>query len=117
VPDQYEIGGPIQDSKAAVCTKTIWVTKEGSRIRVRDLEDSHLLNIIRLLRRNAGRHMLGLEISVLAYLKSDPPDGAYSAAEDGYADLLESDVDQFLHETCPTWPALLAEAERRKLQI
>lgn len=69
-------------------TKTIWVTREGERIPVRDMTDSHLHNTITMLRRQ----------SPAAVFVPDSPD-AYIIA------------------SCPTFVAMLAEAQQRGLGL
>ena len=96
-------------------TATIWVTREGERVAVRGMDNQHLVNTIRMLRRNAPKMMAAEELSLYAYLDSDPPDGAYDCASGALSELDEMDADEFLEATVPTFVALLAEAEKRGL--
>lgn len=68
-----------------------WVTKDGREIKIVDMEDSHLLNTIKYLKRT-GRHLVRF--------------GTYgSLAEDMYYD----------EDPSPVYLSLKAEAKRRGL--
>jgi hypothetical protein len=92
-------------------TRQVWVTKEGERIRVRDLTDRHLRNILRFLRPRA------LQRWVLESL--DPSiargDMAQMAEEEARRELERMGPTQFVAEVMkiPTIYALIREAERR----
>lgn len=45
---------------ASAGMEDIWVTKEGEHIKYRDLRDSHLANIIRMLNRNLSAMYSGI---------------------------------------------------------
>ena len=49
IPDDWELPPPLP--RYLTAAKDTWVTKEGRAIRVRELEDSHLRNIDRMLGR------------------------------------------------------------------
>jgi hypothetical protein len=98
-------------------TKTVWVTRSGQQIKVRDMTNSHLINTVRYLRRAVHIQLMQEVISLGAYLETNLPDGAYSAALNAENDLLDMDGDDYLEMEIPTWPALLAEAKRRGLQL
>lgn len=99
-------------------TKTIWVTATGERIRVRDMEDRHLLNTINMLKRyailnyfeaiSAGYFCLGFMRGEMAIL---------SVEQDLRA--LEEDThpEDLLEEEFPIFATMLAEAKRRKLKV
>lgn len=98
-------------------TKTIWVTRDGQRIPVKDMTDSHLINTIRLLRGNALPFKIGELKPLSHYIANDPPDGAYDAAMMEIDQLVEMDDDEYLSARIPTFDAMLAEAKRRKLEL
>lgn len=98
-------------------TATIWVTREGERVKVKDMEDSHLISTIRCLRRHAPRMMAAVKMSLYSYLGSEPPDGAYDCADSAVSELAEMDADEYLEGTVPTFSALMAEAEKRGLRL
>ena len=94
----------------------IWTTKTGHRLRICDMDDSHLLNSIRLLRRTAKLHM-EREIAA-AYAVGSTLNGEMAQF---YCDLdinrmENTSVDEFLDAT-PAYARLVAEAERRGLEI
>lgn len=95
-------GGYDPDSAPDVCghplsvtlpapTATIWVARDGQRVKVTAMTDSHLRNTIAMLRRSIDPTELG---------------------EWDYAT-----VDEALADTCVTFLAMLAEAERRGLEL
>ena len=58
-----------------------WKTKNGHRLRICDMTDNHLLNTIDMLKRYAKKLALKEWSQLLAYLESDPPEGATQCAE------------------------------------
>lgn len=98
-------------------TKTIWVTKEGERIPVKKMDDRHLLNTIRFLRRNAL--MLHAQQIKDAYEFSNTifSEEAFDCHE-RYIRILESMTEEeFLEDICITYNALVAEAKKRRLEV
>jgi len=97
--------------------KTVWTTKSGQTMRFRDMEDSHLLNAIRMLRRNYQRQMLHEALVCDNAYPDGEPDGAAMAAqsEANYA-FEEADEQQDIEQHLPIFGGLLKELERRKLE-
>ena len=96
--------------------KTKWQTKDGTVIPIKDLTDSHLVNIIAYLRRAApaAREMaISDAFSTFASLHGEM--AQYYA--EGDCDLLTCMSDgEFIEETIEQWPYLLREAKKRKLR-
>ncbi len=59
----------------------IWTTKDGRNIKIVDMDNDHLINSIRLLRRIVGKMRLNHELSVLSALKFVNGDMAQYAIE------------------------------------
>lgn len=95
-------------------TKTIWVTKDGQHIPVKQMTDSHLVNTIRMLRRYAEPRKAAHEMALDAYMV-DAPDGAADAANGELVQLENMDIDEYIEGEIITFPAMLAEAKRRGL--
>lgn len=113
---EYEEARGLLNAPHLQPTATNWVTRDGQRIPVRKMSDSHLLNTIAYLRRVAEARRVSELFSVGGYLASHPPDGAYDAASQAEVELEDMDTDDYLEATCPTFPAMVAEAEKRKLR-
>jgi hypothetical protein len=96
-------------------TKTIWVTREGQRIRVRKMDDRHIVNTLCLLTR--WGHRMKDELLYGAFRVSGMLQGeeASMCIQQEIRQLERMDVDEFLSESIPTYDALVDEAERRKL--
>jgi hypothetical protein len=92
-------------------TKTVWVTRDGERIPVRDMTDSHLLNTIRWLERTHDARVLAMLQPYSAYLSGDPPDGAAMCAEQEACALIEASVEDIV----PTYATMIDEARKRGL--
>jgi len=88
-------------------TATVWVTREGQRIPVKDMTDVHLVNTIRYLRRQKRNQMMEAALRMAEF--SEPPEGFW----DDWAD--DSDVDDYLLRSCPTFETMLAEVRKRGL--
>jgi len=66
----------------------VWMTSDGRRYHLREMEASHVVNTIRYLRRWAD------DVIYIDKMKG-------------------TTVDAYLEETCPCWRGLLAEADKR----
>jgi hypothetical protein len=93
----------------------IWICKDGHRVRIRDMENSHLINTIRMLRRKATK-VCNAELQA-AYSISCMLQGEMASWECERAiDRMESDPsgEQFLP---PIYDDLCDEADRRGLNF
>lgn len=106
---------PTDATKVSAPTKTTWVTKDGERIPVREMNDSHLVNTIQYLRRIAQIQLIESTLAIGQYLSDDPPDGAWLAVIAAEHDLNDMNADEFALEAYPTFAAMLKEAEQRGL--
>lgn len=89
-----------------------WTMKDGTKIRICDMSNSHLLNTIRMLER-LELAASWAEVSSLAhYLGNNPPDGAAMAAEQEVAELADNASPA---KFWPIYDDLVLEAERREL--
>lgn len=84
--------------------KWVWIMRDGTEIHVSKMEDGHLLNTIRFLRRWAQK---------LADYYNDLDRAPYWDSDD-WTGGIWWDHEQFL-EGVATWPTLLSEMERRDL--
>lgn len=103
-------------------TRDTWVTREGVRIPIRELEDRHLDNIVAFLRRHARSTMESLIRKARSFLPTiddwnacDTSAGlAFLTGMETLVGELESITeDEFLAATVEAWPALLEEQQRR----
>lgn len=97
----------------------VWTTREGHRVRIRDMEDSHLVNTVRFIRRRnrARRFWLSTRAALrAASYAATAPDGAADAAYGSIAYYeTEAGKDYLFGERYPIFEKLLAEAARRGL--
>jgi hypothetical protein len=94
----------------------VWTTKQGEKIRICDMKDSHLINTIKLLRRNAATRIhqeLQAAYSCLAGLRGEM---AQFYCERDIDRLEEMDPDVLLRNY-EIYEKLTKEAERRNLDI
>ena len=96
--------------------KTKWQTKDGTVIPIKDLTDSHLLNIIAYLLRTAPvAHEIAID-SAFIFSSSLRGEMAQYYAEGDCHRLTRISDEEFIEETIEQWPYLLREAKRRQLQ-
>lgn len=83
----------------------MWTKKDGSKIRIKDMDDGHLINTIKMLLRNNEYYLENAMIG-MAFLQGDM--ACYCA---------EIAMNEMLDEECihPLYDDLVAEAERRYL--
>jgi hypothetical protein len=83
-----------------------WVTYDGRRIAVNDMEDTHVVNTVRLLRRHATAQRF---LEALIMLKGPRPSGdeATHAFECALEETVSLSDDAFLKEVCPPFHRLL----------
>jgi hypothetical protein len=101
--------------------QTVWVTRDGRRLKPRAMRTSHLIAAIRLAAWRCRRRMLSDGLDALAYASS-APDGAAYAAEGAAQELLTGAVDAearlaYARETMPVVEAMYRELSRRKLTV
>ena len=92
-----------------------WTTKDGSKIRICDMSDKHLLNTIRFIRRVAKASR---QYVLSSYPNFDPDTVAFDQAEQGWDNVAQMDLDEYI-ETEPyagMYSALCQEAIRRELE-
>lgn len=98
--------------------KTIWTMKNGTRIKVRLMDDKHLLNTVKMLERTWALNCRALALSAYSYAYSPmTPDGASDCAE-SEADQALEDAETFdgLFDECPQYQTMIDEIERRGLE-
>lgn len=93
-----------------------WTMRDGSKIRVKDMADSHLINSLKMMRRNASKAISAVTSSMLAL------SCGFQGEEASYQidreicemDRLMESPDEFL-ERNDSYKALIREFKRRKL--
>ena len=93
-----------------------WKTKEGRTIKIRDLEDSHLVNIIRFIRVRAGSFKEALISEAYSFASMLHGDMAQFAADQDINSMYEEPAEDLIEET-PLFQALIKEAKKRKLKV
>jgi hypothetical protein len=102
-------------------TERVWVTRYGREVPVREMDDGHLVNTIRMLQRKNRARLIKVAMSrslgALSYASSAPEHAADAAHS--YADhvMSQAGLDELLAEEYPPFRGLLSEAVRRRLPI
>jgi len=92
----------------------IWTTREGKRIPIEDLEDDHLINIMRYINRRCCLAVIN-ELGRLESYIEQAPDGAAYAAEQERNELLAKPTLILEGYERKRYEALLAEMIKRGL--
>lgn len=110
----------------------IWITKDGRRIAIPNLVDSHLLNILAYLRRRIPDYkkmviaqiaMHSVQITVVSHMFDTDDwwsEKADKVLKDNLAEgkrVFNMPDDEFLSEFVPKWGKLYQEAYKRKILI
>jgi hypothetical protein len=80
------------------------------------MTDAHIVNTIRMLRRNVENHRMRQCIAMGTYILG-APDGAAMACEKEREDLMDAEPGKVLRLCVLAYVHLLKEAKRRKLEI
>jgi len=100
--------------------KTIWITKDGRKIKVKDMEDSHLVNTIKMLIRKYKRELIHLRSNIT--FPTFQGEMAQFYAERDYDYLTDLcldnsyDIEELIEQSLPVWEKLVNEAEKRNLE-
>lgn len=95
---------------------THWVTKDGERLTITEMDDDHLRNTIRMLRRKADVMKLSEMWNMGMYMET-APDGAYDACESAMQQFEDMTPDQYLTMKIPCFTEMLRQAVTRKLEL
>ena len=87
----------------------VWTSYDGKRTRVKDLEDSHLVNIVKFLRQNVPEYKHRVIMNI--------PARAADLHEVTAMKIEEMDDEDFLHVFSPIYRLLLEEIDKRGLEI
>ncbi len=98
-------------------TKTFWVTREGDSIAVVDMEDGHLVNTIRMIRRRALRVKSINEAVLLRGHDSLNGEMAHDALDEEIEASRETSADEWATEHVPCYALMLRETVRRNLTV
>lgn len=85
-------------------TDPVWTKRDGTTVRIADMDDSHLVNTLRMLRR---KFVTPREFLAACRYAQTAPDGAQMAVEQEIANM------QVMPQE--TWNALVSEAAHRGL--
>jgi len=111
---QYEQAMIAEAGKPEMDERT-WITKEGREIKVADMDDSHLINTIRMLRRKAGRMKLAAELECISAESMFNGDMAKLSIEQEGARISGMSDEDFLMEHIPPYRRMLREVRIRNL--
>lgn len=90
--------------------RKMWTCKDGRKIRIKDMTDSHLINTVNLLERKA------LEFKYNVPYPNFQGEMAQFCAEQEFDNLMESDASEIASSECPVYDDLVDEINHRKLK-
>ncbi len=89
----------------------LWTQKNGEKIRICDMTDSHLVNAIKFLNKKANNNRFEIPYP------SFQGEMAQYYAESQHDNMMEANVEDLTEEMYPLYSDLMDEAERRKLIV
>lgn len=95
---------PINDG-VQVMSRTIWETRDGRKVKIVDMDDTHLLNTIKaVLRAQENAETFHTNMAIM-----------FDDEDNHFENQLEyvRDMDEF----CPQFQAMVKEAKRRRLPV
>ena len=90
-----------------------WTTKDGTVLKIKDMTDSHILNTIKMLERNAPIVQAALLGKVYDFQSTLQGKMAIDQMDREITGLEQSDSEEFLEEHNPSYNSLLEEASKR----
>lgn len=96
--------------------KGIWTTKDGKKIKISEIQDDHLINSIRLLRRVVRRMRFGHELSGFSMLNFVNGEMAELAIEQSLEQEAAMNDEEWLNYHT-VYEELIEEAKRRDILI
>lgn len=97
--------------------KKVWTTRDGQRMKISDMADSHLTNTINLIRRATTQWRDTTLKEMYRTLGLVRGEQAIWDIEHDIDRLEESTIDEIAEEQVPHFENLMAEATKRKLEV
>ena len=91
--------------------RKLWKCKDGTKIRIKDMTDSHLQNAVNMLLRIAGAK----QSDALSFYPDFNGEMAQFLAENEWYRLNEMTVEDFAEREIPIYKDMVAEIERREV--
>lgn len=93
--------------------RKLWTMRDGTKIRIKDMGDSHLLNTIAMLERVAGRR----KAMALCSFPSFNGEMAQFFAEQDWDSLDQTSNEEYAAQIFPIYNDMVDESARRNLPI
>ena len=95
--------------------KTVWTTKEGVEIPIKNMKDSHLINTILMLERQGDKMKEEYILNAIIAESFFQGEMAVDSCVQEQRRLEAMTLDEFLEEVSVHYPYLVKEAARRKI--
>lgn len=97
--------------------KNTWITKDGRRLKIKNMSNGHLLNTVAMLIRiapRAHRYTLCEAENMLSMVSGEMAELALDQEVDQIADM---DEEEFLRYSVPCYETMVNEIDRRGLRV